>query len=35
MGDLNPQLIRDSLGSSESSTRTVSRLVQPFLHSSP
>ena len=32
---LNLHLIRGSLGSIESSTQTASRLVKPFLHSSP
>jgi len=35
MGDLNPYLTHASLGPPESSTQTASRLVQPFLHSSP
>jgi len=32
MGDLEPHLSHDSLGPSELTTQTVSRLVQPFLH---
>jgi len=34
MGDLDPHLIRGSFGPPESSTRTASRSVQPFLQGS-
>ena len=35
MGRSEPHRIHDSLGPSEPSTQTASRLVQPFLHSLP
>jgi len=34
MGDLDHNLIHGSLGTLESSTQTISQLVQPLLHSS-
>jgi len=34
MGDVDPHLIHNSLGPSESSTQTTSRSLQPFLHGS-
>jgi len=34
-GDLDPHLIHGSLGPPESSTKTVSRSFQPFLHKRP